>query len=60
MSRDAAIVSAARTPIGGAYKGAFIATPAPTLAADVIRAVVARAGIEPDEIEDCIVGTECS
>ena len=57
MSRDAVIVSVARTPIGRAYKGAFNATPSPTLAAHAIRAAVARAKIEPEEIEDCIVGS---
>ncbi len=57
MSRDAVIVSVARTPIGRAYKGAFNATPAPTLAAHAIRAAVARAKVEPGEIEDCIVGS---
>ena len=55
--RDAVIVSVARTPIGRAYKGAFNATAAPTLAAHAIRAAVARAKVEPDEIEDCIVGS---
>jgi acetyl-CoA C-acetyltransferase len=57
MRRDAVIVSVARTPIGRAYKGAFNATPAPTLAAHAIRAAVARANVAPDEIEDCIVGS---
>jgi len=57
MGRDALIVSVARTPIGRAYKGAFNATPAPALAAHAIRAAVARAKIEPAEIEDCIVGS---
>ncbi len=33
MTRDAVIVSIARTPIGRAYRGAFNATKAPTLAA---------------------------
>jgi acetyl-CoA C-acetyltransferase len=56
VSRDAVIVSVARTPIGRAYRGAFNATPAPTLAAHAIRAAVARAMVEPDEVEDCIVG----
>ncbi|MDE1986809.1 MAG: acetyl-CoA C-acyltransferase [Alphaproteobacteria bacterium] len=56
MSRDAVIVSVARTPIGRAYRGAFNATPATSLAAHAIRAAVARAKIEPGEIEDCIVG----
>jgi len=57
MSRDAVIVSVARTPIGRAYRGAFNATPAPTLAAHAIRAAVARADIDPAEIDDCIVGS---
>jgi acetyl-CoA C-acetyltransferase len=57
MSRDAVIVSVARTPIGRAYRGAFNATPAASLAAHAIRAAVARAKIEPGEIEDCIVGS---
>jgi acetyl-CoA acetyltransferase len=35
-TRDAVIVSTARTPIGKAYRGAFNATPSPTLAAHAI------------------------
>ena len=54
--RDALIVSTARTPIGKAYKGAFNATPSPTLAAHAIKAAVERAGIDPAEIEDVIIG----
>jgi acetyl-CoA C-acetyltransferase len=54
--RDAVIVSTARTPIGRAYRGAFNNTPAPTLAAHAIRAAVARAGVDPVEIEDVIMG----
>ena len=38
MARDAVIVSTARTGIGKAYRGAFNATPSPTLAAHPIRA----------------------
>lgn len=56
MSRQAVIVSVARTPIGRAYKGAFNATPAPSLAAHAIRAAVARSLVDPAEIEDCIFG----
>jgi acetyl-CoA C-acetyltransferase len=56
MSRDAVIVSVARTPIGRAYRGAFNATPGPTLAAHAIRAAVARAHVDPAEVDDCIVG----
>ncbi|WP_205480261.1 acetyl-CoA C-acyltransferase [Sphingomonas arenae] len=55
-ARDAVIVSTARTPIGKAYRGAFNATPSPTLCAHAIRAAVERARVEPDEIEDCIIG----
>ncbi|NJC06421.1 acetyl-CoA C-acetyltransferase [Sphingomonas kaistensis] len=54
--RDAVIVSTARTPIGRAYRGAFNATPSPTLTAHAIRAAVERSGIANDEIEDCIIG----
>ena len=56
MSRDAVIVSTARTPIGKAYRGAFNATPSPTLAAHAIRAAVERAGIDGAEVEDVIMG----
>ncbi len=54
--REAVIVSTARTPIGRAYRGAFNDTPSPTLAAHALTAAVARAGIAPDEIEDCLLG----
>ncbi|HEV7613675.1 MAG TPA: acetyl-CoA C-acyltransferase [Steroidobacteraceae bacterium] len=54
--RHAVIVSTARTPIGRAYRGAFNATPAPTLAAHAIRAAVARSGVAPQEIDDVILG----
>ncbi len=58
MSRDAVIVSVARTPHRPRpTRVPFNATPAPTLAAHAIRAAVARAGVEPQEIEDCIVGS---
>jgi acetyl-CoA C-acetyltransferase len=54
--REAVIVATARTPIGRAYRGAFNATPAPTLAAHAIRAAVERAGVAPGEIDDVIMG----
>jgi acetyl-CoA C-acetyltransferase len=55
-NREAVIVSTARTPIGKAYRGAFNATPSPTLAAHAIRAAVERAGVEPGDIDDVIMG----
>lgn len=54
--RDAVIVSTARTPIGRAYRGAFNATPSPTLAAHAIRTAVERSGVDPAEIDDVILG----
>ncbi|HWT11619.1 MAG TPA: acetyl-CoA C-acyltransferase [Allosphingosinicella sp.] len=55
-TRDAVIVSTARTPIGRAYKGAFNATPSPTLASHAIKAAVERARIDPAEVDDVIMG----
>ena len=55
-ARDAVIVSTARTPIGRAYKGAFNATPSPTLAAHAIRAAVERSGIDGAMVEDVVMG----
>src|SRR5690242_9315746 len=56
MPRDAVIVSTARTGIGKAYRGAFNATPSPTLAAHPIRAAVERAKVDPEEVDDVIMG----
>ena len=56
MSRDAVIVSAARTPIGRAYRGAFNATAGATLGALSLREAVARAGIDPAEVDDVVWG----
>jgi acetyl-CoA C-acetyltransferase len=54
---DAVIVSTARTPIGKAYRGAFNFTHSPTLLGHAIRHAVLRAGIEPDRIEDAVIGS---
>jgi acetyl-CoA C-acetyltransferase len=54
--KEAVIVSTARTPIGRAYRGAFNDTPAQDLAAHAIRNAVKRAGAEPAEIEDVVLG----
>ena len=53
---DAVIVSTARTPIGKAYRGAFNNTHGATLAGHVIASAVQRAGVEPGEVEDVILG----
>ena len=56
MTREAVIVSTARTPIGKAYRGAFNDTDAPTMGGHVIAAAVQRAGIDPAEIQDVVMG----
>lgn len=54
--RDAVIVSTARTPIGKAYRGAFNDTQAQTLGGHAIAHAVDRAGIDPAEVEDVVMG----
>ncbi|RME18219.1 MAG: acetyl-CoA C-acetyltransferase [Alphaproteobacteria bacterium] len=49
------IVSAARTAVGS-FNGSFANTPAHDLGAAVLRAVVERAGIEPGEVDETILG----
>ncbi len=53
---DAVIVSTARTPIGKAYTGALNNTHGATMGAHVIRHAVERAGVDPGEVEDVILG----
>ncbi len=55
--RDAVIVSTARTPIGKAYRGSFNATTPQTLIGHAISHAVERAGVDPAEIQDCIIGS---
>ena len=54
--KEAAIVSTARTPIGRAYRGAFNDLEGPSMAAHAIRAALERAGVEPGEPDDVIMG----
>jgi acetyl-CoA C-acetyltransferase len=54
--RQAVIVSTARTPIGKAYRGAFNNTEAPTLGGHAVRHAVQRAGLEPADVEDIMMG----
>ncbi len=56
MSKDAVIVSTARTPIGRAFRGAFNLTHGAALGGHVIRHAVERAGLEPAAVEDVILG----
>ena len=54
---DAVIVSTARTPIGRAFRGSLNNVKSPTLAAHAVRHAVERAGVEPAEIDDVVLGT---
>ncbi|MDH4047124.1 MAG: acetyl-CoA C-acyltransferase [Gammaproteobacteria bacterium] len=54
--REAVIVSVARTPIGKAYRGAFNDTQGQTLGGHAIAEAVKRAGIDPQSVDDVIMG----
>ncbi|WP_068636498.1 acetyl-CoA C-acyltransferase [Thauera butanivorans] len=53
---EAVIVSTARTALTKSFRGSFNDTEAPVLGGHVVRAVVERAGIEPEAVEDVIIG----
>lgn len=53
---DAVIVSTARTPIGRAYRGSLNNTHGADLAAHAISGALARAGVEPEAVEEVILG----
>ncbi|RKK02232.1 acetyl-CoA C-acyltransferase [Pseudoroseomonas wenyumeiae] len=53
---DAVIVSTARTPIGRAYRGSLNNTHGADLTAHAIGAALARAGVEPEAVEEVILG----
>ena len=54
---EAAIVSAARLPIGRAFRGAFNQTHGATMAGHVIQHAIERSGVDPAEVEDVVIGT---
>ena len=53
---DAVIVSTARTGLAKAWKGAFNMTYGATLGGHAVEHAVARSGLDPALIEDCIMG----
>ena len=56
MSQPSVVIaSAARTPVG-AFNGAFAAVPAHELGAAAIRGAIERAGVDPAEIDEVILG----
>lgn len=56
MSHDpVVIVNGARTPMGG-FQGALSSVSAPTLGAITIREAIARAGLQPEQVQEVIMG----
>jgi len=54
---EAAIVVTARTPIGKAHRGSLNNMHGAEMAAIVINAAIGKAGLDPAEIEDVLLGT---
>ena len=54
--KEAVIVSTARTGLAKSYRGSFNNLEVPSMVAPVIQAVVERAGVEPGEVEDVVMG----
>jgi acetyl-CoA C-acetyltransferase len=52
---DAVILSGARTPIGK-FMGGLASVPAPRLGAVAVKAALERAGVNPAEVEEVIIG----
>lgn len=59
QENEAVILSAVRTPIGK-FQGVLSGIPAPQLGAIAVKAAVERAGINPAEIEEVIMGNVVS
>ncbi|MBC8213602.1 MAG: acetyl-CoA C-acetyltransferase [Candidatus Marinimicrobia bacterium] len=55
MSKEVVIVSFARTPIGS-FQGALSSVSAPKLGAVAIKEAVSRAGINPSDVDEVIMG----
>ena len=53
---DAVIVSTARTGLAKSWRGAFNMTHGATLGSHAVRAAVERAGVDPAEVEDVLMG----
>ena len=54
--KEAVIVSYARTGLAKSHRGSLNNLEVPSMVAPVIQAVLARAGVEPGEVEDVIMG----
>lgn len=54
--KDAVIVSTARTGMAKSFRGALNDTEAPAMGGHVVKAAVERAGVDPAQIDDVIMG----
>jgi acetyl-CoA C-acetyltransferase len=55
MSQTAVIVAAARTPVGS-FGGSLASLPASALGTVVVKALLERTGLQPDQIDEVILG----
>ena len=55
MSRTAVIVAAARTPVGS-FGGSLASLPATALGTVVVKALLERTGLRPEQIDEVILG----
>ena len=56
MTKEAVIVSTARTGLAKSGRGGFNMTHGATMGGHVIKSVIERAGVDPGEIEDVVMG----
>ena len=54
--REAVVVSTARTGLAKSWRGALNMTHGATMGGHVVRAAIERAGIDPAEVEDVLMG----
>lgn len=56
MTRQAVIVSAARTGLAKSFRGSLNMTHGATMGGHVVQAAIERSGVPADQFEDCIIG----
>ncbi len=54
--KQAVIVSAARTGLAKSFRGSFNQTHGATMGGHAVKVAVERSGLDPSEIEDCVIG----
>lgn len=54
--KSVVIVSTARTPLAKSWKGSFNMTHSATMGGHVVKAAIERAGVDPAEIDDVVIG----